>query len=201
MDPGSSVNSSIVATMSMPPSKISVKKPNARSIFHHSIIILLTHYLFYSVAEDENETKHLEGLEGAETRLRFFQIDLLDYPSILRAVNGCAGVFHLASPCIVDQVQDPQKQLLDPAIKGTINVLTAAKEAGVSRVVVTSSISSITPSPNWPADVVKAEDCWSDMDYCKQKEVSASITMSSFQQIYWTVMMCLFFGLVMVSNF
>ncbi|XP_030959738.1 bifunctional dihydroflavonol 4-reductase/flavanone 4-reductase-like [Quercus lobata] len=57
--------------------------------------------------KDENETKHLEGLEGAETRLRLFQIDLLDYPSILRAVNGCAGVFHLASPCIVDQVQDP----------------------------------------------------------------------------------------------
>ena len=74
-----------------------------------------------------------------------------------------------------------QKQLLDPAIKGTTNVLTAAKEAGVSRVVVTSSISSITPSPNWPPDDVKAEDCWSDMDYCKQKEVSASITMCTFR--------------------
>ena len=68
-----------------------------------------------------------------------------------------------------------QKQLLDPAIKGTINVLTAAKEAAVNRVVVTSSTSSITPSPNWPADVVKAEDCWSDIEYCKRKEVSGSI--------------------------
>lgn len=67
----------------------------------------------------------------------------------------------------------PQKQLLDPAIKGTLNVLTAAKEAGVSRVVVTSSISAITPSPNWPADIKKAEDCWTDIEYCKQKGVSA----------------------------
>ncbi|KAJ7959876.1 putative Cinnamoyl-CoA reductase [Quillaja saponaria] len=80
--------------------------------------------------KDENETKHLEALEGAETRLRLFQIDLLDYNSITAAVKGCAGVFHLASPCIVDRVYDPQKELLDPAIKGTVNVLTAAKEAG-----------------------------------------------------------------------
>jgi hypothetical protein len=52
-------------------------------------------------------------------------------------------------------------------------VLTAAKEAAVSRVVVTSSISAITPSPNWPGDVVKAEGCWTDIEYCKQKGVSS----------------------------
>ncbi|KAM3691496.1 hypothetical protein ACJW30_08G019400 [Castanea mollissima] len=138
--------------------------------------------------KDENETKHLEGLEGGgevETRLCLFQIDLLDYPSILRAVSGCAGVFHLASPCIVDQVLDPQKQLLDPAIKGTLNVLTAAKDAGVSRVVVTSSISSITPSPNWPPDVVKAEDCWSDLDYCRQKELWYPISKNLAEKAAW----------------
>ncbi|KAI5576753.1 hypothetical protein BDE02_09G066200 [Populus trichocarpa] len=118
--------------------------------------------------KDEKETKHLESLEGADTRLRLYQIDLLDYDSIVAAINGCAGVFHLASPCIVDEVHDPQNELLDPAIKGTINVLTAAKENGVRRVVVTSSISSITPSPNWPADVIKNEDCWTDVEYCKQ---------------------------------
>lgn len=91
-------------------------KCDARSIFHHFIIIIIIFPNILSVvlccvAEDENETKHLEeGVEGggAETRLRLFQIDLLDYPSILRAVSGCAGVFHLASPCIIDQVQDPQ---------------------------------------------------------------------------------------------
>lgn len=68
-----------------------------------------------------------------------------------------------------------QKELLDPAIKGTVNVLTAAKAVGVKRVVVTSSISAITPSPKWPADTVKAEDCWTDVEYCKLKEVSSSV--------------------------
>ena len=81
--------------------------------------------------------------------------------------------------CLVTQVSvhfllyfSWKNELLDPAIKGTINVLTAAKENGVRRVVVTSSISSITPSPNWPADVIKNEDCWTDVEYCKQNEVS-----------------------------
>ncbi|KAK6143940.1 hypothetical protein DH2020_024288 [Rehmannia glutinosa] len=104
--------------------------------------------------EDEKETKHLVAMEGAESRLRLFQMDLLHYDSIVAAVTGAAGVFHVASPCIVDTVHDPQRELLDPAIKGTINVLTAAKELGVRRVVVTSSISAIIPSPNWPADKV-----------------------------------------------
>lgn len=42
----------------------------------------------------------------------------------------------------------------------------------MKRVVVTSSISAITPSPRWPSDVVKREDCWTDLEYCKQKGVS-----------------------------
>ncbi|GJT61053.1 cinnamoyl-CoA reductase 1 [Tanacetum coccineum] len=126
-------------------------------------------------SEDEKETKHLQALEGAETRLRLFEIDLLDYESIVKAVSGVSGVFHLASPCIVDRVYDPEKELLEPALKGTNNVLTAAKELGVKRVVVTSSVSAIIPSPSWPADVPKTEDCWTDAEYCKQNEVIGSV--------------------------
>ncbi|GAV66565.1 Epimerase domain-containing protein, partial [Cephalotus follicularis] len=135
--------------------------------------------------KDERETKHLEALQGAETRLRLFQIDLLDYDSILTAINGCDGVFHLASPCIVDPVNDPQKELLDPAIKGTINVLTAAEKVGVKRVVVTSSISAITPSPHWPSDKVKTEDCWADIEYCKQKQLWYPISKTEAEKAAW----------------
>lgn len=134
---------------------------------------------------DEKETKHLKALQGADTRLRLFQIDLLDYDSIVAAVTSTVGVFHLASPCIVDKVHDPEGQLLDPAIKGTNNVLRAAKEAGVRRVVVTSSISAITPSPNWPADVVKGEDCWADTDYCKQNGLWYPLSKTLAEKATW----------------
>ncbi|OWM66673.1 cinnamoyl-CoA reductase 1-like [Punica granatum] len=137
--------------------------------------------------KDETETKHLQALEGAETRLRLFQIDLLDYDSLVSAISGCSGVFHLASPCIVDQVHDPEKELLDPAIKGTTNVLRAAKTVGVKRVVVTSSTSAITPSPSWPADKVKNEDCWTDVDYCKHNGLWYSLSKTLAEKAAWDI--------------
>lgn len=72
---------------------------------------------------------------------------------------------------------------MDPAVKGTINVLKAAKAVGVRRVVVTSSISSITPSPKWPVDKVKDEECWTDVEYCKQNGVSSFIDCFLFAEV------------------
>ncbi|KAJ4821707.1 hypothetical protein LUZ62_034273 [Rhynchospora pubera] len=129
---------------------------------------------------DPSETHHLQALQGAKHRLRLFAIDLLDPTSLRAAITGTAGVFHLASPCIVDRVHDPQTQLLDPAVKGTLNVLQAAKDSGVRRVVLTSSISAIVPSPDWPPTTIKDENCWTDLEYCKNNEVwyPASKTMA-----------------------
>ncbi|KAJ4975080.1 hypothetical protein NE237_000186 [Protea cynaroides] len=110
------------------------------------------------------EKRSMESLEGVDSRLRLFQIDLVDYDTLFAAINGTVGLFHLASLCTVVRVLDPKKKFLDPAIRGTINSLKAAKECKVKRVVVTSSISTSVPSPNWPSDVVKNEDCWTDLD-------------------------------------
>ncbi|KAJ4979322.1 hypothetical protein NE237_010102 [Protea cynaroides] len=58
--------------------------------------------------EDERETKHLESPEGVDSRLLLFQIDLVDYDSLFAAINDTVGLFHLASPCTVDRVLDPE---------------------------------------------------------------------------------------------
>ncbi|KAF5930762.1 hypothetical protein HYC85_031635 [Camellia sinensis] len=136
------------------------------------------------VTENEQETKHLEALEGAKTRLRLFQMDLLDYTSIFASINGISGVFHVASPCVL-QVHDPQKQLLEPAIEGTKNVLKAAKELGARRVVLTSSFSTIIPNYNWPADVVLNEDSWSDVDYCRREGLWYSVSKNLAEKAAW----------------
>lgn len=83
-----------------------------------------------------------------------------------------------------------QKELLDPAIKGTMNVLTAAKEAGVRRVVLTSSISAVTPSPNWPGDVAKTEECWTDVEYSKQKGVREGFQFFIFILFFFFLGVC-----------
>lgn len=137
---------------------------------------------------DPSETKHLEDLAAAAAaadRLRLFQIELLDSASILAAVTGTSGVIHVASPCIVEEVKDPERQLLDPAIKGTLNVLSCSKQCGVKRVVVTSSISAIVPSPNWPSDVVKDETCWADEEYCKKNGIWYPLSKTLAEKAAW----------------
>lgn len=87
---------------------------------------------------------HLAALaDQAPGQIRFFKADLLQPGSYEEAMRGCAVVFHTASPFTID-VRDPQRELIDPAVMGTRNVLeTAAATPSVRRVVVTSSCAAI----------------------------------------------------------
>ncbi|CAO2197100.1 unnamed protein product [Urochloa humidicola] len=120
--------------------------------------------------QDEGETRHLQALDGAGERLRLFQMDLLDPASIRPAVEGARGVFHLASPVILHPTRDPEKELVEPAVKGTLGVLRAAKDCGVGRVVMVSSQTAMVPNPEWPADKVIDEDSWADIELLKKLE-------------------------------
>ncbi|KAM0941226.1 putative cinnamoyl-CoA reductase [Dioscorea sansibarensis] len=135
--------------------------------------------------DDEAETRHLQCMDGAQDRLKLFQMDLLDYDSILAAVHGVAGVLHLASPLTIGVVRDPERELIEPAVKGTVNVLRAAKECGLKRVVVTSSVSSMVPNPGWPADVVIDEKCWLDLEYCKRNEIWYPLSKALAEKAAW----------------
>ncbi|KAI3890908.1 hypothetical protein MKX03_023260 [Papaver bracteatum] len=84
---------------------------------------------------DEKETKHLKSLDGSES-LHLFQIDLLDYDSVFKAVKGTVGVFHLASPCIVDTVDDPQLWYPASKIMAEKAAWDFAKETGLDVVVI-----------------------------------------------------------------
>jgi dihydroflavonol-4-reductase len=88
----------------------------------------------------------LTALPGAEQRLELVAADLLSPGSFDRAVAGCDAVVHTASPYAID-VSDPQRDLVDPAVNGTLNVLRAAAAAGVKRVVLTSSMAAVSDEP------------------------------------------------------
>ncbi|CAL4973353.1 unnamed protein product [Urochloa decumbens] len=136
--------------------------------------------------QDEGETKHLRALDGAGTRLRLFQMDLLDPASAMRpAIEGARGVFHLASP-LTQQTRDPEKELLQPAVKGTLSVLRAAKDCGVGRVVLMSSKSAMVPNPSWPADTAIAEDdCWADVELLKKRQLWYNVSKTLAEKAAW----------------
>jgi len=99
-----------------------------------------------AVRNPDNEQKLAHLLKAAREskgEIKFFASDLLRPGSYKDAMEGCELVYHTASPFTTD-VKDPQKELIDPAVKGTENVLNSAKEvASVKRVIVTSSCAAI----------------------------------------------------------
>ncbi|KAM1909233.1 hypothetical protein ACFX13_038018 [Malus domestica] len=105
---------------------------------------------------------HLKKLDKASENLKLFKADLLDYESLRTAIQGCDGVFHVASPVPYDPVE-----LIEPAVKGTLNVLKACLEAKVKRVVFVSAAASLVMNPKWSQGQVLDETCWSDKEYCR----------------------------------
>ncbi len=77
----------------------------------------------------------LRGLAGVDVELR--RGDILDPRAVSEAMTGCDVVHHAASPYIA-WARDPDA-FLRPAVDGTRNVLRAAREHRVARVVCTSS--------------------------------------------------------------
>ncbi|MCH2197846.1 MAG: NAD-dependent epimerase/dehydratase family protein [Flavobacteriales bacterium] len=92
----------------------------------------------------EEKVAHLKAAAAKSSGdIKFFKSDLLEEGSYEEAMQGCEVVFHTASPFVTD-VKDAQRDLIDPAEKGTANVLESAKKiASVRRVVVTSSCAAI----------------------------------------------------------
>lgn len=107
-------------------------------------------FLGYCAADVKCEP--LKKLENAAENLKLFQADLLDYESISNAIKGCVGVFHVASPVRSTSVPNPEVQVMERAVKGTLNVLKASAEAKVKRVVFVSSVTAVGLNPNWPND-------------------------------------------------
>ncbi|KAJ0439472.1 putative NAD-dependent epimerase/dehydratase, NAD(P)-binding domain superfamily [Helianthus annuus] len=122
--------------------------------------------------DDPNKTEHLLALDGAKERLSLFEANLTAEGSFDSAVNGCVCVFHTASP-VLFSVDDPQAQLLDPAVKGTLNVLkSAAKVQSLKRVVLTSSMSTVTFGPRLAESGDVVDETWfSDPLFCEQKKL------------------------------
>lgn len=101
----------------------------------------------------------LLGLAGAKDRLEMFEADLLDDGAFDEAVGGCEYVHHIASPYLMN-VEDPKRDLLDPAVEGTLNVLrSCARAETVNRVVLTSSFAAMM---KLDTDRIFTEDDWND---------------------------------------
>jgi len=110
----------------------------------------------------EPDVRAMLKVGGAEPgeRLSFFAADLEREEGWAEAVSGCDYVLHVASP-FPPEVPDDEDELIVPAREGALRVLRAARDAGVKRVVLTSSFAAVGyghPPRSTPFD----ETSWTD---------------------------------------
>ncbi|GAA6004356.1 hypothetical protein JCM10207_000683 [Rhodosporidiobolus poonsookiae] len=85
----------------------------------------------------ERYPEHKDSLSLVEVK------DIVTGEGLKEALEGVDAIAHTASPYALTYT-DPIKDFIDPAVKGTLSVLKAAKEAGIKRVVITSSFAAVT---------------------------------------------------------
>ncbi|CAM6085583.1 unnamed protein product [Calypogeia fissa] len=134
---------------------------------------------------NEKKTAHLRALPGAKERLELVQADLLTEGSFDAAVDGVEGVFHTASP-LVDNMTDPYKEMIEPSVKGALNLLSSvAKTKTVKRVVLTSSSSSVRFRPDYTRDAPLDDSSWSSLPFCKQFKLWYPIAKTTAEEAAW----------------
>lgn len=107
--------------------------------------------------DDPGKVGHLRAMAGVD-RLTLVAADLMA-PDPFGPHMDVDAVLHVASPYAIT-VRDPQRDLVDPAVQGTLSMLRAAAASPrVRRVVLTSSMAAVTDSPG---DKVLTEADWND---------------------------------------
>lgn len=132
---------------------------------------------------DKEKYQHLLDAEKNSTgALKIFEADLLLLNSFKEAMTDCELVVHTASPFKISGIKDADKELVQPALQGTRNILFTVNDTeSVKRVVLTSSIVAMFGDV---IDISKlnngllTEACWNTTSNVKHQPYSYSKTMA-----------------------
>lgn len=104
---------------------------------------------------------HLTDPEALDQRLTFVALDLNSDDGWAEAMIGVDVLMHTASPFPMVQPKD-ENDLIRPAVDGALRALRAAHQAGITRVIMTSSTVAISGSELPPGDASFDETNWTD---------------------------------------
>lgn len=106
---------------------------------------------------------HLDD-EGSLSRLRMVELDLSRDDGWDAAMDGVDVLMHTASPFPMSQPKD-ENELIRPAVDGALRAVKAAKAAGITRVIMTSSTVSVMTGDLQSSRSAFTEDDWSDVSH------------------------------------
>jgi len=111
---------------------------------------VISRFLDYGVSEirvfsrDEKKQDDLRK-QYNNKKLKFYIGDVRDYPSVLNSVRGCHYIFHAAALKQVPSCEFHPIEAVKTNILGTENVLEAAIDCAVNRVIVLSTDKAVYP--------------------------------------------------------
>nr|AAL89714.1 dihydroflavonol-4-reductase [Vaccinium macrocarpon] len=116
------------------------------------------------------KVKHLLELPKADTNLTLWKADLNEEGSFDEAIEGCVGVFHVATPMDFES-KDPENEVIKPTINGVLSIIKSCTKAKtVKRLVFTSSAGAVVDQEHQP--LVFDENNWSDVDFLYDKKMT-----------------------------
>lgn len=122
-----------------------------------------------NLSKTDQLTKSIQNEVETNGNLEYCELNLLNDDGWKEAMQGCDYVLHIASPYVASEPKD-ENEIIKPAVEGTERALKFAKNAGVKRVVLTSSIVAMFGDANKSLKI--KQDTWTNPD---AKNVSAYV--------------------------
>ena len=107
---------------------------------------------------------HLLDSSNVDAKLTFIELDLEKDAGWTDALKGIDVLMHTASPFPLNSPKD-ENELIRPAVDGTLRALKAAKESGVKRVILTSSVAAIYGCDLPAGASAYDETMWTDVEH------------------------------------
>ncbi len=123
--------------------------------------------------------QHLKSLTYAE-HLEVKQLNVEDLNELKAFVKDCEIVVHCGTPFKLD-VENPQKELFDPTIKGTENFLTVVNETtAIKKIVLVASVAAFNTNFPFPAGGKNERDLFTEEDKPYYNEESNPYAQAKF---------------------
>ena len=110
----------------------------------------------------------LENLAPVKEKIKFIQGDICDFETVKNACQQVHYVLHLAALISVAESMAKPQETSQINVQGTVNVLEAARQCGVKRVVFSSSAAVYGTRPELPYNENTPIDCQSPYAWSKQ---------------------------------
>ena len=94
--------------------------------------------------------------------MELYEADLMKEGSFDQVMKGSTVVIHTAAVVTIIS-KDPQKEIIDPSIKGTENILSSIKKSGtVKSLIMTSSVEAVISPSKISKEYIFTEKDWNE---------------------------------------